>query len=439
MLLPGGRSVLTKAKKAIILLLAMVTLTGCTSSDTEDMLYEDKSIKRTLTIELVQRYSGNNIRLNERILQFDAERSDIEIDIRSYNNYPLSYSPWMPGRDGRGNPPDIIELTPNQMKLMFHHGKLEPLNLVEPQYRNYTISSPDGYVIGLKSKVNPLIVYYNKDTFARLGLEIPSDDWDWNMFDDTVASLKSAGEGVYIVMNKLLLEWVTINGYGGRFVDASGTVFSGYMDSEQAIEAAEWLSWIDSDPTITMIPFDLIDEQIALGVDYAFDLQSGGTTNYEAIIRRNDRIGIAPLPGGPDRVNIAKMTGLGIHSAAQNKDVAMELIRYLAEGSEDFYVDTIQHTYENFGSMDPIDRDRLSIVIGEVQHSIPAAQYMYDGQNHGRSHISYQPRSAIKSGQPIEEVLRREAESIDMQFVWFKEDLENLAQCIQQFVGVCEW
>jgi len=37
---------------------------------------------------------------------------------------------------------------------------------------------------------------------------------------------------------------------------------------------------------------------------------------------------------------------------------------------------------------------------------------------------------------PAGEVLRKEAEAIDNQFAMFKEDLENYAQCIRQFIGV---
>jgi len=33
----------------------------------------------------------------------------------------------------------------------------------------------------------------------------------------------------------------------GRIVDSSGTVFNGYLDSDEAVQAAEWLKWVDSD------------------------------------------------------------------------------------------------------------------------------------------------------------------------------------------------
>jgi len=419
----------------LLILLSTITLTACDLSHNNDLFIENNIMKQTLTIQLVQRMTGNHIRLVERILQFDAEHPDIEINIRSHSNNPDAY--WFESNESQGTPPDIIEMSPNQLKIWFHHDKIEPLDLLEQQFHDYTITSPDGYVIGLKSKVNPLIVYYNKNTFARLGLEDPSSDWDWNMLEDIIAVLKSADEEVYIVLNPILLEWVAMNGYGSRIVDPGGTVFSGYMDSEQTIQAAEWLSWVDSDPNIYNIPYSLVEDQIVFGVDFAFDLTSGSISSFEAIIQRNDRIEIAPLPGGPDRVNIAKMTGLGVLSSSPNKEAAMNLIRFLIERSDDFYIDTIQHTYQNFGGIVPIDSRRLSIVKEEVQRSIPASLYMYDGQLHGRSLIHYKPSSAIRSGQSVKEVFRKEAESIDMQFKLMREDLHHLEECMKKTIGVC--
>jgi len=41
--------------------------------------------------------------------------------------------------------------------------------------------------------VNPLLLYYNKEIFAQLGLEFPSAEWDWAKLDDTIRVLKAAG------------------------------------------------------------------------------------------------------------------------------------------------------------------------------------------------------------------------------------------------------
>src|SRR5690606_2251989 len=150
-------------------------------------------------------------------------------------------TPGVLHNNGAGDPTELIELTPNAMKLAFHDGKLGPISMEQPHLRDLLITSPEGYVIGVKTKINPLIVYYNMDTFLELGLEAPSGDWDWAMLDNTITALKAAGKNVYIMLSPTILEWVTINRYGGRIVDTSGTVFSEHLNSEEAVQAAEWL------------------------------------------------------------------------------------------------------------------------------------------------------------------------------------------------------
>ncbi|MDQ0115500.1 hypothetical protein J2T15_004967 [Paenibacillus harenae] len=46
------------------------------------------------------------------------------------------------------------------MKFWHQYGIIEPLTLNESELDGHVIKSNDGYALGVKSKVNPLIVYY---------------------------------------------------------------------------------------------------------------------------------------------------------------------------------------------------------------------------------------------------------------------------------------
>jgi len=437
-----------------ILVVACVLLSACQSTNIEDLELdlEDDTLKRSLTIELVSLVgSGSNVIIHEKIERFQQEHPDIELTVRNIHNLADSLSPWIRGVEGRNGPPDIVELTPTQMKLFHHHGKLESLNLNEPKYQELVITSPDGYVLGVKSKINPLLVYYNKDTFLELGLEPPSGDWSWNHLDDAIVQLKAAQKNVYINTSRSILEWMTVNRYGGRITDLSGTVYSGFLDSDEAIQAAEWLAWVGtkkedyrlrpSGPyqAYNPMPLDLMDGNMALAIDYAYRLQPTGTNHFEAIIRRNDGIGIAPLPGGAEVGNIALMNGLAIPTYAKNKDTAMELLRYLTEDGDAFFEDIANYTLRVNAKVEPIDPIRLALVLNEMKRSEPASLYMYEDQNHGsnRSHIP--PIRAIQSGQSAKDALSSFAENIDMQFETFKEDMEYYSQCIKSNRDLCGW
>ena len=57
--------------------------------------------------------------------------------------------------------------------------------------------------------------------------------------------------------------------YGGRIIDLSGTVFTDYVNSEEAVKAAEWLKWVETRDDRGM-PSRLVEGDIALAIDYAF-------------------------------------------------------------------------------------------------------------------------------------------------------------------------
>src|SRR5690606_39719863 len=136
------------------------------------ILPENEGLKSTLVMELIG-HDPNGL-LYQKITNFAEERQNLEISIR--NNVDGYYTPskWILGGEELSDPPDILELTPNQMKILFHHGKIESLGLQEPQYQDYLIHSPDGYILGVKTKINPLVLYYNREIFRQHGIDFPT-------------------------------------------------------------------------------------------------------------------------------------------------------------------------------------------------------------------------------------------------------------------------
>jgi len=360
----------------IIMLFVTVVLSAC-QSDNNELIPDDELYKRKLTIELVVENTDN--RLFEKIRQFDEERRYVEVEIRKVSP-AKELNPWLLDKKGAGDPPDLIELIPNQMRMAFHHGKLETLNLHRPQLQNLVITSPDGDVIGVKTKINPLLVYYNKDDFLQLGLDVPSEDWDWTTLDNTITALKTAGKNVYIIFAPSLLEWVTMNRFGGRIVDPGGMTFTGYLNSEEAVHAAEWLMWVDTregdyrardsyegrvinGKRYYPMPYDLIEGNMALAIDFAVQYRA----NFEEIIQRNGQIGIANLPGGSHMVNVANTSGLVIPKFSENKDLAVELLQYLTKDAETYYEDILRYTLHARSSVELHDTDRVSVLVKEFK------------------------------------------------------------------------
>jgi len=419
-----------KSKCLVIFIILSFVLSACRTDDYGNgILLEEEGLKDTLTIELVG-HDSNSL-LYQKMMSFAENQPNLEVRVRRYSYGYNTSSAWIMGGGGPDDPPDLLEITPNQMKLWFHHDKIEALSIREPEHQDFMIHSPDGYVLGVVTKINPLVVFYNREVLRRYGLESPINEWDWVQFEQVIKVLKENGENVYILADPYLLEWVTINRFGGRIVDSSGTVFKGYLDSEEGVQAAEWLFSINtrledykhrligSNYTYVPMPYDLIENNIALAVYHPLYRKQG----HDEIIELNDRIGIAPLPGGDEVINPAMMSGLVIHKDSRNKEAAMALLRYLLEESNDFHRDTLVQTYQAISGKAPNEgSDEWSIILQEAKRSVPVTLMMNEGGIQW-SITSYRSLyHAMKNGQSAKELLQRDAEKIDAQFEELKKD-----------------
>jgi len=233
--------------------------------------------------------------------------------------------------------------------------------------------------------------------------------------------------------------------YGVRISDPHRLKFCGYLDSEAAVRAAEWFAWVGTkredydvpQKEMFTMPYVLINDKAALVIDYAHRVHD--RYHYESIIERNDRINIAPLPGGYDTINPAQMMGLSIMSSSPNKDAAMKLLRYLTKDSEVYKHDIASYSMQGGGSGgDWIDPVRASIILQEMGRSVPASLYMSDVHLHAMNSVSGYPllREIIDGGS-ARDALEQYAEQLDVEVDSFWDDPEAYWRCISDGRDLC--
>lgn len=441
-----------KSKCLLIGLMLAVLMAACeTNGGDEWNLKEEDGLKDTLTIELVGHDTDSL--LYRKIMAFADRHPDLDVNVRRSAGLSIAdFSSWILGGESSGDPPDILELTPTQMKLYHHHGKIEELPIRESEYQDHLIHSPDGYILGVKTKINPLVVYYNRDIFQRHGLELPEEGWDWTRFEQIITALKEKKENVYIFATPYILEWLAMNRFGGRIADADGMTFGGYLDSEEAVRAAEWIFWVNTRldnyrsrnimgrNTHWPMPYDLIEDNMALAVNYAYYIESSGLKSYFDIHERNERIELAPLPGGQDVTNTALISGLAIHKASRNKGAALALIRYLLKESDDYLRDTVVQTHQwGATAVLPSEGNQAwSIILREAARSVPVTLALNEGRqwvNQVSERRFYPLYNAMLSESSAKEVLERFALEFDQQFELFKKDLNSFYTCLKNDAG----
>lgn len=409
-----------------VLLLLVILLSGCTSLNTQkDVLQVTDDENQSLTIQLISWNTAmpNDHLLAHKIERFQQEHPNVDIKVvwsQSYDSGTGVNASWFKSTDpsylyddDARKTPDIVELVPNQMNDLYRLGRIEPLNMNESVLDEYLVTSNDGYVLGVKSKVNPMLLYYNKGIFESLGIDLPSEQWGLSELNRAIATLKAAGYEVYIPLSPYTLEWAA-SLFGSRIVGADGTTFTGYLDSEETLKAAKWISSIGTKMefgegswkhTENMFPYILIEGKTALAIEYAYGFLPSGVNSYEEIAQRNEQIHIAGVPRGENGVNPAQISALSLTSRSRSKDLAMQLLRYLTKDRSTLNSDIASHTLDAFTrplNM-PVSEERRSIIVEDMKRSVPATLYMHENTT-ALIHTYYKtavpnPLIAIRDGQ----------------------------------------
>lgn len=196
----------------------------------------------------------------------------------------------------------------------------------------------DGEPYGLPKYHGALALYYNKDLFDQYGVDYPNGSWDHDDYLEAMKRLthdRNLDDRIDLWGSITDISWdriqVHVNGWGGHFVDTDDPTRC-RMDEPQALEAMEWIRARIWDDRVMAGPLDVqnmgtqqafISERVAMAEDGSWALKN-------ILSNAKFRIGVAPLPAGPDRrVTLTTTDGFGIYQGTRYPQAAWELMKFL--------------------------------------------------------------------------------------------------------------
>jgi len=233
----------------------------------------------------------------------------------------------------------VLDLSPYIGRVGFEAAEVFPEVLDVFQRGDRLFAFPKGFT--------PMVVYYNKNIFSRLGVpEPPDSSWTWSEFLATARALAQDEDGDgrkdVFAMNfpRLLWEWMPwVWSGGGDIMDPSGTQTSGYLDGEATVRALEFLTSLVTEFEV-IPPVGYRDEGDPLRVGRFFvgrqAMLASGHWNMPRLKEYQAQgvldIGIAPIPhreGAAPRTVIYS-AGWAVPLNVRNKRLAVELAAFLA-------------------------------------------------------------------------------------------------------------
>lgn len=274
-----------------------------------------------------------------------------------------------------------------------------------------------GSVFGLPHDVHPVMLAYNRDAFARLGID-PAALQTWDQFIAAGKRIRQPGKQYLIEMsetNRDQLELLLFQRDGGYF-DRDGQVV---FDNEVGVETMKWyvpLVAKNSPDQIGTALSSSFGQVMTQALEEGYFL-SVFTPDWRSKIHESDvgrmrgKMGLMPLPAvapGKRRTSTWGGTMLGITRACEKKELAWEFAKFLYLSEKDLA--------ERFG-----DTNILPPVPSAWKLSaFDRAYAYYAGQKIGRDYIALAPFVPAQYASPFVEQAKGKLS-------------EALNQCVEYF------
>jgi multiple sugar transport system substrate-binding protein len=200
------------------------------------------------------------------------------------------------------------------------------------------LSLRNGHQFGLPKYHGALALYYNKDIFDQNGLDYPDATWDHVRYQKTMSRLTEdrIRDGMRVQWGSMVdISWdrlqVHVNGWGGTFVDPQDPYLC-RMGEPAALAAFEWLRARMWDDRVMPAPLEIgrMSTTEAFLAGKLAMVEDGSWALKDILSGARFRVGVAPLPAGPNRrVTLATTDGIGIYAGTRYPEAAWELAKFL--------------------------------------------------------------------------------------------------------------
>lgn len=380
-----------------------------------------------------------NMPIYERINEFMAlhPKVDVKVQLVTWFSFDTTASGLF--HPDFSTMPDIIELTPNQVRWAAD-GQLEDLyfyleNFSDAGWGRDYMTLLDAAAIDMQHyllpvRSDPMVVYYSQQIFDDLAIPYPEEGWTWSDFYRIQEQLNRAKQVSTGLLNMANIEHI-IQEYGGTYMSADGEGFVETLDSEETYDAfRSYVAQIDLGVLFQLDP-QMFDDSLLLDFP-AFGIVRSSQADFAFrevhIAPRN--YAFAPMPtsdqGQPS--NNILVSGLAMTKQAQDKHLAWELMRYIVgDDPREPMSLVVNNTFDMHyntsvskdadGNVIELDRDKterlMQLMYTESLHAKVSSLSMVPTYLGGRAEEEYDVPWEFSPGENLETYLQRFAKSID--------------------------
>lgn len=363
---------------AVLLTMIMVVLSlnGCGTKKKEE---------NDNTFTFATWAAGTELEEFQAIIDKVNEKANGEYQIEVLS-IPSDYYVKLSTKIAAGNCPDFFWLT---QELISKYAQMGALANITEQFEKSTSLTPDMYYDGvLDSAVyegsywglpwiaNPMIVYYNKDMFEDLNIEMPSptDDWTWGDFIDVCRQFSGKEYNGNTVYGTVIDGWPNIETFiwagGGDIIAEDNKTVT--LNSEEAKKGMSYLQTIvEENLTPRYADVSSLGSNNVWFEKQRVAMYFGGVQdNFESKVAEMDKdeqfeIGYAPMPvcddGGAWSFDWTASTVMA--KKLEDNELAYKALEDVTQAFFEWKVaPPIKDSLENIVNIDPLKENAMETI-----------------------------------------------------------------------------
>ncbi|AEG07887.1 sugar ABC transporter substrate-binding protein (plasmid) [Sinorhizobium meliloti WSM1022] len=285
--------------------------------------------------------TGESLAIQQAIAKkFEEKHPGVKVQVEPYAE---GYDQKLVAAFGAGNPPDVMymwnfpqyytSLMPLDELIARDSAEIKPDDFPEGLMNTTRI---EGKTYGMPSGFTTQVVFYNKEMFAKAGVEEPKEGWTWDDLRAKAAKFRDEAGKVYGFAVDAKPDPYDFEQFlwsnGTKYISDDGKEIDGYMNSDAA--AAVLGMFADMARKEEAVTLHLGDET---GGDTLF--QGGKIAMFQSAMWDKADIdaagfsyGVAPLPTFGDRPahSALGVSAISIAKDAAHPDLAWEFVKFFS-------------------------------------------------------------------------------------------------------------
>lgn len=271
--------------------------------------------------------------------KFEESHPGVKVQVEAYGGD--GYDQKLAAGFGAGNPPDVMYM----WNFPQYHTSLMPLDdLIAKDAAALDIkdipegllnaSRIDGKTYGMPAGFTTHVVFYNRDMFAKAGVEEPKDGWTWDDLRAKAGKFRNEADKTYGFAVDAKPDPYDFEQFlwsnGTRYISEDGKAIDGYMNSGEAAAVLDMFGDMAKKQEAVTVNVGESTGASALFKSGKIAMMEGAMWNKSGIDESGIKYGVAPLPAfaGKPVQSAISISAMSIAKDAKQPDLAWEFVKF---------------------------------------------------------------------------------------------------------------